>query len=432
MKISKFQLSILVIFGLFLVGGVAAFALYRGDQVDTALPPVTIWGTFPQSTFDLYVAQINNALVQPLSITYVEKRASNFSSDFIAALARGTGPDGILVPVDMLLPHYDKIALIPFAALPQRTFMDTYIDEAGIYLNSAGILGLPFTVDPLVMYWNKDTFNSAGIATYPRYWDDFSTLNKKLTLRDQNGNVKRSAIALGEFSNINHAREILGTLFMQIGNPITTTDDEGLAISTIKVSANPNPQVALDFFTKFVDPNNPDYSWNRGMPEAKSAFLSGSLATYIGFASEIADIRAKNQNLNFDVASLPQVRSGGVKSAYARMNGFSIVRSSSVPNAVYQVISVLTNPNNLANLSKTMYLPTVRRDIIAAGSTDPYITIFNEAALISSTWLDADPTASTALFGRMIQSVTSGAKLPTQAIQDAGEEYDAILKEALR
>lgn len=432
MKISKFQIITLALFILFLVGGVAAFALYKGNDASTSIPAVTIWGTFPKETFDLYVSKINTSLAQPIIVNYEEKRADTFSQQFVAALARGTGPDGILVPVDMLLPHYDKLALIPFSALPQRTFIDSYIDEAQIYLNQNGTLALPFTVDPLVMYWNRDIFNAAGIAAYPRFWDEFTGLNKRITVKDANGNVRKSALALGDFTNINNAREILGTLIMQTGNPITVTTGEGLVESTLTPSATVSPVPALDFFTRFVDPNSADYSWNRGLPPSKSAFLSGMLATYIGFASEISDLRDKNPNLNFDVAPLPQVRTGGVRAAYARMDGFSIVRASSVPNAVFQVISILTDPTHLAELNKTLYLPTVRRDVIARGSTDPYITIFDQAALIARTWIDADPVASRAIFAEMIRSITSGQKTTFQAIQDAGDQYTIVLKNAIK
>ncbi len=432
MKITKFQVITLAIFFIFLVAGVAAFALYKGSSANATLPTVTFWGTFSSDTFNIYVAKINTTLPQPITVNYVQKNQSTFSQEFIAALARGTGPDGVLISADMLLPHYDKFVAIPFSALPQRTFIDSFIEEGSIYLNSNGLIAIPFTVDPLVMYWNRDTFNAAGIAAYPKYWDEFTGLNVKLTAKDTNGNIRKSAIALGDFTNVTNAREILASLFMQIGNPITRTDTNGAIQSTIKTSATVNPTPAVDFFTQFVDPSNANYSWNRGMPASKSAFLSGMLATYFGFASELGGIREKNPNINFDVAPLPQIRTGGIKAAYARMNGFSIVRTSPNPDAVFQVISILTDPNNLNQLTTTLYLPTVRRDVIAQGSKDPYISIFNEQALVSKTWLDADPAKSRDLFANMIQAITSGAKPTYQAIQDAGDEYDIILRQALQ
>lgn len=432
MKISKFQIIVLAIFFVCLVAGVAAFALYKGDSSSTTIPTVTFWGTFPADTFNQYVAKINTTLAQPITVNYVQKSSSTFSQEFVAALARGTGPDGILIPADMLLPHYDKLSAIPFSALPQRTFIDNFIEESTIYLNSSGIIAIPLTVDPLVMYWNRDTFNAAGLAAYPKYWDEFTDLNSKLTTKDVNGNIRKSAIALGDFNNVGNAREVLASLILQIGNPITKTNKDGMIQSTLKPSLSVDPKSAIEYFVQFVNPASKNYSWNRGMVGSKSAFLSGSLATYFGFASELNDIKTKNPNLNFDVAPLPQVRSGGIKAGYAKMNAMSIVRTSPNPNAVFQVMMILTDPVNISELSSMLYLPTVRRDLIAQGSNDPYITIFNQAALVSKTWLDADPAKSRDIFGRMIEGITSGAKTTFAAIQDAGDEYDIILRQALQ
>lgn len=323
---TKFQIILLGVFVLFIIAGVVSFAMYKGSgSSSTALPAITIWGTFPDDVFDSYVSDINNNSQTPVSITYTHFDPESFSTEFIAALARGRGPDAVLIPADMVLSHMDKFTLIPYTALPSRTFMDTYIQEAQIYTTSSGILAIPFTVDPLIMYWNRDMFNSAGIATYPRYWDEFNSINKKLTIKDSNGNIRRSAIALGDFTNVVNAREILGSLFMQMGNPVTAYDSQGSLDTTIKLSASVSPKLAIDFFTQFVDPTNANYSWNRGMTDSKTSFLAANLATYFGFASELLGIRAKNQNLNFDAAPLPQIRKGGIKSSYGRMYGLSLI-----------------------------------------------------------------------------------------------------------
>ena len=428
---SKFQIITISIFVICIIAGIAAFALYKGDSSTTTLPSITIWGTFSKDSFDQYVSNINNTLQQQISIKYVEEPATSFTSDFVSALARGQGPDAILIPAELLLPNEDKLALIPFSSLSQRTLLDTYVKEAGLYVNQSGILGLPFMMDPLVMYWNRDMLDSAGIARAPQYWDDFTPINKALTVKDQNGNVRRSAIALGVFGNVDNAREILGTLLMQSGNPVTKLTPEGSIVSTIKTSASVSPTAALQFFTKFVDPTNPDYSWNRSLPSSKAAFLSGSLATYFGFASELGDLKDKNPNLNFDISMLPQVRTGGVKTTYGRMYGFSMVRTSQNLNTVFSVINTLTTTQPLADLSNKLYLPSVRRDVIAAGSNDPYISLFNQAALVSNTWLDADINRSYQIFGNMVYSLTSGQKTIYQAIQDAGDQYDIVLGQAV-
>ncbi|HTK33134.1 MAG TPA: extracellular solute-binding protein [Candidatus Paceibacterota bacterium] len=428
---TKFQIILLGIFVLFIVAGVVSFAMYKGNtSTSTTLPAITVWGTFSSSIFNDYVSNINNTATTPLAITYKQIDPSAFSQQFIAALARGTGPDAILISSDMLLPHEDKIAVIPYSAFPARTFMDTYIQEAQLYTTDTGILALPFTIDPLIMYWNRDMYNTAGIATYPRYWDEFNTIIPKLTVKDSNGNIRKSAIALGDFTNVLSSREILGSLFMQMGNPVTTYNAQGALQTTLRISASVNPKLALDFFSQFIDPTNSNYSWNRGMPDSRTAFLAGNLATYFGFASEIKGIRSKNENLNFDAAPLPQIRKGGIKATYGKMFGFSIVRTSANANGTYQVLSALTNPTYLATLAKNMYLPPVRTDLIAQGSSDPYLSVFGEAALVSKSWLDPDPVQTAQLFGNMVESITTGKKSSYQAIEDTGQQFDALIRQA--
>ncbi len=428
---SKFQWIIIGIFIIFIVVGVVSFANFKGTDTSVQLTPITIWGTFPADIFDSYVSAINNQYSQVLPITYVEKRADQFNYDFISALARGQGPDAILLTSDIVLPYIDKIALIPYTAMTQREFKDRYIQESDMYISQNGILALPFVVDPLVMYWNKDTFNAAGVAIQPKYWDEFGPLTKKLTDRDNRGNIKSSTIAFGHFENINNAREILGTLIMQTGNPITTSFDSNI-ISTIKTTSSVNPQPALEFFTQFANPNNAVYSWNRSMPDSKISFLSGNLATYFGFASELQDLREKNPNLNFDVTDMPQLRKSNIRLTYGKMYGFSLVKSSKNLNGTYQIISIINSPQFLKTIGEKMYLPSVRRDIIASGSEDPYIQMFNRSALISRSWIDADPGKSRNIFGKMIDSLVTGRKSIYQAIQDAGDEYDVVLKQAIQ
>jgi ABC-type glycerol-3-phosphate transport system substrate-binding protein len=315
--------------------------------------------------------------------------------------------------------------------LQERDFLDTYIGGAQLYLGAQGALAIPILVDPLVMYWNRDLFTNAGIATYPQYWDQFPGLVPKLTQIDANRNIQRSSVALGEFTNVPHAREIFGSLLLQLGNPVSVSTSGGLASALGNSSAyqgeNSTTQV-LDFFTEFANPTSQYYSWNRSLPSADSDFLSGGLAVYFGYASEINQLRAKNPNINFDAAPLPQVRNGSTRAVYGTIYGLSIVKSSANPTNSYSVIQILTNPSNLSTLVSLAYLPPARRDMIAAGTTDPYLSIFYSAALITKSWQDIDPSQSSAIFQAMVQSVTSGAKSDHQAITDANNQYNLSLQ----
>lgn len=429
---SKFQIILIAVFVLCIVAGVAAFATFKSDNSDSNLPPITVWGTFPSDTFQSFVSEINKNLAKRITIDYREISEANFRKTFIEELARGKGPDAILIPQDLIMGYEDKIVEVPNTVLTRRDYQNTFIGQADLYLTPTGSLALPLIVDPLVMYWNKTMFTNAGIAKYPVYWDEFEEIGKRLTLKDENSNIRRSALALGEFKNISHAREILSTLFFQAGNPVTYFSNEGSLVSSLGdrgvVSGTQSSSPALTFFTKFSNPRDPQYSWNRSLPTSKNSFLAGNLATYFGFTSEISEIREKNPNIDYDVAPIPQIRTGKVRTTYGNMYGISIARSTTNQSNTYMVMQILTSPESMAVLSELTYLPSVRRDVIATGSVDPYMAIFLDAALISKGWLDTDPTVSNQIFTELVESVTSGREDTYRALRQASDELDLSLK----
>ncbi len=432
---SKFQVIFLAVCVLFIGVGVAFFATYKSGDQGKTLPEITIWGTFPSSTFYKMVSELNLTRDIPLTVNYVEKSPLDFDKDFIETLARGQGPDAVLLPQELLARHQDKIIPIPNNIMTERDFKNTYVAGAELYFDqNREMLALPFTVDPLVMYWNRDTFTNASLAIPPQYWDEFETIIPKITKRDVNSNIQKSALALGEFSNITHAREILGALLMQSGNPVTLPGDAtsgGALTSTLgdgQYTGSKSSEPAVTFFTNFANPRDPRYSWNRSLPISKSWFLSGSLATYFGFASELLDLKAKNPNIDFDVAPLPQPRNAANRITYGSMYGFSIVRSTPSPTATYSILQLLTAYDALDILSKVSFLPPVRRDMIATGSKDPYQTIFFDSALISRSWLDTNAENTSRIFQSMIESITSGRADVYKAIQAAHNQLELSLK----
>ena len=427
---SNFQTILLGIFIFFIVIGVAIFATSKNSS--TAEPVgIVLWGTVSSEAFGSFLNKLNLGLEKQLKITYVEKRPDTFDQEYIETLAKGGGPDAILLSQDLILRHRNTLVPVSYATFPERDFKDTFIAEGELYLSPAGILAFPFSIDPLVMYWNKDSFTNAGIATYPRTWTDIGVLTGILTTRDVASNIRTSAAALGEFRNINHAKEILSALIMQAGNPITSFDAQGnvqnLLADRLNFTTTPT-ESALSFYTKFSNPVDQLYSWNRALPNSKTFFLSGNLATYFGFASELSDIRTKNPNLNFDVAVLPQALSGKNKATFGNMLALAISKSSRNPSNTMAVIASLFDRNASTIWSDLTKLPPVRRDLLLTRPQDPYLSVFYDSALISKAWLDPRPESTDAIFKEMVESVTSGKSRPSEAVSTAGIQVDNLLQ----
>ena len=219
-NLSTFQVVLTAAFVVAAIAGVIVFATFRGGGGAGETGEVLIWGTLDREVVEGVLAELSTENDDFRGVSYVEKDIRNFDNEFVNALAAGTGPDIVFLDQDDILTHRDKILLIPFESYSERLFKDTFVEEGELYLIQNGILGLPFIMDPLVMYWNRDIFATKGISVPPKYWDEFFTLAPKMTERDQSSNILQSLVALGEYRNIFHAKDILSTLIMQAGNPI--------------------------------------------------------------------------------------------------------------------------------------------------------------------------------------------------------------------
>jgi ABC-type glycerol-3-phosphate transport system substrate-binding protein len=425
---TKFQIILMAVFGVFIVIGVIIFSAYRGGSKNAVT--VVVWGTIPQTSFSNIIEGTSLYQSKEYNVQYVEKTEENFDTDFIEALAAGTGPDLFMLPSDKILKHRNKIFVIPYTAFTKRQFMDSFIEGAEIYMTpEEGVLALPISVDPLVMYWNRSIFTDAKLTQPPKYWDEFYNLADLISKKDGALNISRSAVAFGEFGNISHAKEIILNLAMQAGTPITIWS--GSEVQSVFADSFNKPTIpaeaAINFYTEFSNPAKPSYSWNRSLPNSTSYFLSGDLALYFGFASEISSLQMKNPNLNFDVATVPISREGGTDVSFARFNALAITKSSKVVSAAFAVASILSGNGGAVALSKSLKLPPTRRDLLSQKPVNAFESIFYNSAIRAKAWLDPSPTETDAIFRDMIESITSGRARTGEEVAKVQRELADLL-----
>lgn len=425
---NRFQIIVIAVFAFFAVFGVFLFATFRGGS-DNQQISVTMWGTMPEVDFLTWYNQTPTSKNQNITLSYVYKRSENFDQDFVEALADGRGPDIVFLPHEKILEHRNRIYPVPYSTLSERNFRDIFIEGTEIFLGADGAYALPLIVDPLVMYWNRDTFRNAGVAQVPSYWDEFPSLVLRLVERDALKNITQSAVALGEYSNVYRARDILSALLMQAGTPITQSGSLGVQ-SVLNNSFNfatMPADAALTFYTQFANPAKDIYSWNRSFSNSLNTFASGDLAILFGRASDLFAIQARNPNLNFDVAPLPQPREAMNKMTYGYMEGLALVKQSRDLGGSFRIIQELTGADSIKALSDTLKLPPVRRDVLVNRPGDAYLTVFYDSALISRAWLSPYPGATDSIFGSMVDSITSGRLRMGEAIRAAHDALNRAL-----
>ncbi len=427
---SLFQGIIIGILIVGAIGGVLLFALSKSDSIGD-IPPLTIWGMIDPATMDAFLAAIAEKKDPTIpAFNYVFVTPENFQRDFLEALATGQGPDLVLLPHEELLNQRNKLFVIPYETLPIRTFRELFIEAGEVFFAPEGTIALPFSVDPLVMYWNRTAFSRAGIAQVPRYWDEIIAVEPKLVEKDPAGQVKKAALALGEFQNVSYAKDILATLLMQSGTNIVGYDGNRL-VSRINERGPytlPPADTAVTFFTQFSNPVKAYYTWSKALPQSTEMFAQGDLAMLFARASDIDGIQAKNPNLNFDVSEFPITRdeaNGAL--TFGSMYGIGIVGRSEYLESSVNAAFALTSKDNLAIWETISSLPPVRRDMLATLPKDPYRAVFYNAALRSKVWYDPDYQATESIFKDLIDSVVTGRLQISAATRDAEDALNNLL-----
>lgn len=428
---SKFQLILLLVFGVFILMAVFIFSFSRGGNTQSAT--VTVWGPIPKSEWNDMTNSLQYSQDNTLDIKYEEKEESQLAEEFTQALAVGRGPDVIILPLEDFWQERDKLLLIPFASVSERDFKNTFIEEGELYLDMTreGTYALPLVVDPMVLYYNRDHLTQAGLAAPLAFWDEIYEHIALLAVKDAAGNITRSAIALGEARNIPHAKDIYSLLALQAGTPITTISNGELRpvlTNSFNLTSAPGNS-ALNFYTQFSNPGKIFYTWNRSLLNADTHFISENSTYYLGFASELRALRAKNPTLNFAVAPMPQSRVSARPLTYGKLYGVSVVKSSRNPSAALGAALKIVSEESSRELSSILRIPSARRGLLAQRPTDDVLSVFRDSALQARGWRDPDSDATEIVFKDMIESVTSGRARISEALGQANEELRNLAEE---
>lgn len=410
-----FQIGLLAAFGIIGLASLALLATYQGFGGLAQNPygsKVVIWGTFDEGPFTRLIQELGRDDRNFLVVEYFEKDERTFEEELVNAIAENRAPDAILLSHEDLVLLRAKLQAISYENFPTRTLRDQYIDGFEIFARLNGLYAIPFAVDPLVLYWNRDLLANGGFASSPATWESLTDMVERLTLRDATRNLLQATVAFGEYQNIQNAKATILSLLLQSGSQMIgegTTRYE-VKLDTSQSGDNTSRPLfsTLQFYVEFSNVSSPLYSWNRTFTSDQSAFLGERLALYFGYGSEAARLRQQNPNLNFDVAPVPQGAGATVKRTYGDFYGYALLASSQNQSGTYRALLSLGNAENTAKLTSELGLAPAHRNTIGSGNSDAVLDMVYSQALIARGWLDPDKEESNEIFNQMIEDITSG------------------------
>lgn len=389
-------------------------------------------------------------------IVYRKLQPETYREDLINALASGKGPDIFMIRNAWRGAFEDKIVPMPNSGEAEKFYRDSLADVAASdFIKDGQIYGIPLSIDSLGLYYNKDLFNAAGITKPPTTWEELINTANQLNRIDQLGNITQSAVALGTAYNINRSSDILMALMLQLGSDIGKANAGRVSLSDEK------SKQALEFYNQFSSIRSANYSWNPRMHYSIDAFTEGTLGMMFNYSWRYAELQKKNAKLNFAVAPLPQFSGTTLPANYANYWGFVVSKNKeTLPDTqseegvsvdpllqntlriheAWQLIrymafphadNIMTLQNGLTQTTKNVVLtfdpakkylertnkPAARRDLIEEQKGNIKLAPFATGNLIAKNWYQGNPEAVEALFAEMIDSVNTGSKTVSEALQ---------------
>lgn len=416
-----------------IIGLIFAFIFGRQAPEEGQLKgDILMWGVFDDSdVIQKFISQFQTAY-PGVKITYQKKLIDSYEKDLVNALAAGKGPDIFYIHNTWLPKHIDKLSPIPKNYLTTSNFKDVFVDVAyDDFILENEIYALPLYADTLALFYNKDIFNTVGIANPPSTWEGLLAMVPSLTQKDESGNILRSAIAMGTAKNINRPTDILSLLMLQSGTKIfdKETQRTGFAQKFSKGGATfPSGEQALEFYTNFANPKKSVYTWNNQLPYSIDAFSESKVAMMLNYSYQIANLRLKSPHLRFDVSLMPQPRGAQQTVNFANYWGMAVSKTSKSSDLAWIFSYYMTDKAQAEEYLNLTLKPTARRDLVdVQRQASKEMGIFAQQSLSAYSWSQPDNVVVEKIFEDMIESAVSG--LPIQkALETAADKIDLMVK----
>lgn len=383
-----------------------------GNKDAEAKGEVVLWGTIDEQQMNRIVQEFNPKATT-YRVVYREVPAINFNQTLLEALANGTGPDLIIAPHQLILSNIDRLYPFPTASLSEKSYKDTYVDGATLFYTPQGAVALPVSIDPLVLFYNRTLFSKHGLVNPPTYWDEVVNMVPSLTIPDNKGTFTESAISLGA-PNTPYSKDIAMATVQQLGQTPVLKQYKEDGTPILSITANTPVleggdvyplSTAVRFFTQFSDPTKNTYTWSQYGTSAPDQFVAEKLAMYIGYASELATLRARNPKAEFEMSYLPQTRGYNTFTTGGQMVGIATLKTTK------NLITALTIESQFAGsgispaiAAQYGSVPALR----AYSGTQGVPDVIARSMLVSRPWYDSFPIQSVNLVSQMFSDIISG------------------------
>jgi sn-glycerol 3-phosphate transport system substrate-binding protein len=357
---------------------------------------------------------------------YVETMAKTQTS-----VQGGNPPDvAVLLSTD-LFTLLDMNAIIP---------LDPFVEQAGgerfrqdffeaFWLNSRigkTIYSIPFQRSTIVLYYNKDAFQKAGLdpAKPPKTWTELQQAAQKLTVRDASGNVTRWGVGIP--SN-GFTYWLFQGFVAEAGGKLANPEGTEVYYNT------PQTRRALGFWFTLQDakvepPNITDWG------TLPTEFVAGRFAMIYHSTGSLTFVH-KNAQFPFGTAFMPADKQFGTPTGGGNLYIFKNIPPER-QKAAWEFVQWMTAPQQAARWSEASGYVAVRKSAFNIKLFQEYAAKFPQALTARDQLPYAQAELSTHNNGEVqkvlsdnLQAALTRSKTPDAALAAAQQQADQILSQ---
>ncbi|MEU1297061.1 MULTISPECIES: sugar ABC transporter substrate-binding protein [unclassified Streptomyces] len=248
----------------------------------------------------------------------------------------GTSAAPCIVTMQSLRVNQFTDGLLPLDDLVKSTGFDTAaFDKGGMKALSVDgkQYAIPYDTGPLLLFYNKDAFDKAGVAAPRPGWtvDDFEAAATALKKKGQVALATsvEDIFLEGTILSINGGTMIDGSGKVDLGDPKTAE--------------------AVDWIAGLVKDGTATRADGADASADDNAFINGTAATVVGGPWNSLDFKAKAK-FEVGVTTIPSPQ--GAQKTYSAGSGFGISKTCSDPEGAFKAITAMTSEKTLTSLAK--------------------------------------------------------------------------------
>jgi len=349
-----------------------------------------------------------------INVTY-EPVPQDFRTKLKAQLASGTEPDAFYVELGDAAGFMQKHVLLDLRSEMAKTgtnASDFSGQVLGAFKQGDAIYGVPKDSNTLALFYNKDMFTAAGVATPTKdwTWQDLTDAAKKLTKPGQWGLI----------TNADSAR--WAPFVYQNGGQVLNSGN------TKSMLLDPATVEATKYYLSFKQNGSGTYSGalGAGIGWPGDAFAKGKAAMVME-GGWLIPFMKDYPNIHWSATELPK---GKQRGNLVFTVGYSISAKSKNPDAAWVLLNYLTSPDNQKTVLHSGFaLPT--RTALAS---DPYFADHPAESAIFAANAYAKPFSWGINSGKVADAISAALErvlLGKQSVDDSLKQADKEVTDAL-